>query len=259
MMLDGKVAVIHGAGGSVGRAVALAFARGGAHVVLCGLHRTSIDVVLAEVRATGGACETQVVDALNQDQVDAAMTSIRRHHGRLDISFNLVGLEDIQGIPLLELPLVDFLQPIERAMRSHHLTATAAARAMDKGGVILALTANCGRRPFAGVGGFGVACAAIEGLFRQLAIELGPRGIRTVCLMSAGSPDSASVREVFEIHAAADGIDLDAFERRAGAGTMLGHLPSLAEVADAAVLFASNGARAMTGVVANVTCGEIAD
>ena len=187
------------------------------------------------------------------------MTSVRQRHRRVDASFNLVGLEDIQGIPLLELPLVDFLQPVERAMRSHHITATAAARAMDNGGAILALTANCGRQPFANVGGFGVACAAIEGLYRQLAVELGPLRIRTACLMSAGSPDSIGVREVFETHAATEGIELAEFERRAGEGAMLRRLPSLAEVADVAVMFASNHARAMTGVIANVTCGELAD
>ena len=64
---------------------------------------------------------------------------------------------------------------IDNAMRTHFLTATAAARHMEPrgSGVILALTAQVARKPYVGSGGFGVACAAIEGLCRQLAIELG--------------------------------------------------------------------------------------
>jgi NAD(P)-dependent dehydrogenase (short-subunit alcohol dehydrogenase family) len=259
MLLAGKVAIIHGAGGSVGRSVSRSFASAGAHVVLCGRSLASLRPVLSEIRSSGGAGELAIVDALDQEQVDTAVEAVRRRHGRVDVSFSLVGLEDVQGVSIVDMSLRDFLHPIDRAMRSHFLTATAAARAMDNGGVILALTANCGRQPVAGVGGFGVACAAIAGLCRQLAVDLGPRGIRTICLLSAGSPDSVGVREVFKLHAANAGIDLAEFERRAGAGTMLGHLPSLADVAGAAVLLASDQARAMTGVVANVTCGEIAD
>lgn len=259
MLLNGKVVVIHGAGGSVGTAVARAFAKAGAHVVLSGRSEASLGRTLDAVRATGGLGESVIADAMDEDQVTAALASVRERHGRVDVSFNLVGLEDIHGLSMLELPYADFARPIERAVRSHHLTATAAARVMDDGGALLALIANCGRQPVGGVGGFGVACAAIEALWRQLAVELGPRGIRTVCLLSAGSPDSAGLREVLEIHAANKGITLADYERIAGEKSMLKRLPSLAEVADAAVLFASDGARAMTGAVANVTCGEIAD
>lgn len=258
-MLSGKIAIVYGAGGSVGAAVGRAFSRAGAHVVLCGRREATLTPVLATIHSAGGSGEIAVADALDAGQVDAVVESVHRRHGRLDISFNLVGLEDLQGTALLDMELGDFAHPIDRAMRTQFLTAKAAVQAMTAGGVILALTANCGRKPVSRVGGFGVACASIEALFRQLAVELGPRGIRTVCLLSAGSPDSAGVREVFELHAAKDGIGLAEFEARAATGTMLGHLPSTSEVADAAVMFASDHARAMTGVIANVTCGEIAD
>jgi NAD(P)-dependent dehydrogenase (short-subunit alcohol dehydrogenase family) len=109
------------------------------------------------------------------------------------------------------------------------------------------------------VGGFGVACAAIEGLARQLAGELGPRGVRVVTLRSAGSPDSPAVDEVFDLHAQEAGMSRAQFERGIAQRTLLKRLPKLAEVANAAVLVASSRASAMTGAVANVTCGEIVD
>src|SRR5260370_15171603 len=76
-------------------------------------------------------------------------------------------------------------------MKTQFLTTTAAARHMSKkgSGVILAITATPGRNFIPNSGSFGIACAAIEGLWRQLAGELGPQGIRVICLRSAGSPE----------------------------------------------------------------------
>jgi NAD(P)-dependent dehydrogenase (short-subunit alcohol dehydrogenase family) len=147
------------------------------------------------------------------------------------------------------------------AMHTHFLTATAAARHMakNKAGVILALTAQVSRKPFDSIGGFGVACAAIEGLFRQLAHEAGPQGIRVICLRSSGSPDTPGVREAMRIQAESTGISIEELEAKNAESTQLKRLPKLAEVADASVLLASDRAGIITGAVFNVTCGEIID
>jgi NAD(P)-dependent dehydrogenase (short-subunit alcohol dehydrogenase family) len=125
--------------------------------------------------------------------------------------------------------------------------------------VILALTAQVARKPYVASGGFGVACAAIEGLCRQLAVELGPRGIRVVALRSAGSPDAPGVSQAIAEHARSAGVSRETFEARIAEKTMLRRMPRMAEIADAAVLMASDRASAVTGAVLNVTCGEIAD
>ena len=77
--------------------------------------------------------------------------------------------------------------------------------------------------------------------------------------MSSGSPDSAGVSYAFDLLAKIEGVSRAEFERKMGADTLLGHLPSLAEVADAAVLMASDQARGMTSTMFNVTCGQIPD
>jgi len=110
-----------------------------------------------------------------------------------------------------------------------------------------------------GSGGFGVACAAIEGLWRQLAIELGPAGIRLVTLRSSGSPDAPGVAAAITEHARSAGVTLEAFEARIAEKTMLKHMPKMAEIANAAVLAASDQASSITAAVLNCTCGEIAD
>ena len=147
------------------------------------------------------------------------------------------------------------------AMRTHYLTATAVARHMirRRRGAILALTAQVARKPCVASGGFGVACAAIESLWRQLAVELGPSGIRLVTLRSSGSPDAPGVRDAVAEHARAAGVKREVFEARIAEKTMLKRMPLMAEIADAAVLVASDRASALTAAVVNVTCGEIAD
>jgi NAD(P)-dependent dehydrogenase (short-subunit alcohol dehydrogenase family) len=258
MILKGKVAVIYGAGGSVGSAVSRAFAAEGATVVLAGRTRGTLDKTAA---AIGHGAEVAPVDALDRAAVDAHADAVATKHGRIDISFNCIDLGDAQGEALSAMEEAKYRMPVETALRTQFYTATAAARHMEKhsSGVILMLTANAAVLPGNGQGGFGIACAAMEALSRQLACELGPKGIRCIVLRSAGSPDAAGVSAAFDIHAGLQGISRAEFDRKAGEGTMLRHLPSLAEVAGAAVIMASDHARAMTAAVANVTCGQLAD
>ncbi len=261
MLLEKKTAVIYGGAGAIGGAVAHAFAREGAHVFLAGRTKESLANVVEELRKDGGVADFAVVDALDKEGVERFQEDVVAAAGSLDISFNVIGLDDVQGAPLSAMAVTDFTSPIVTAMTTHFLTATTAARHMERNraGVILALTAQAGRIPCANVGGFGAACAAIEGFCRQLACEVRPRGVRVVCLRSAGSPDAPGVDEVFHRHAANRGMTREAFERNLAEQTLLKRLPMLAEVANAAVLAASDKASAITAAIINVTCGEIMD
>jgi 3-oxoacyl-[acyl-carrier protein] reductase len=261
MLLERKTAVIYGGAGAVGGAVAHAFAREGAHVFLAGRTKESLARVVGEIREEGGAADFAVVDALDKESIERFQDDVVKTAGSLHISFNLIGLEDVQGAPFTAMAERDFTTPIMTAVTTHFLTASAAARQMEKNhaGVILALTAQVARIAASNSGGFGVACAAIEGFCRQLASEVGANGVRVVCLRSAGSPDAPGVDEVFHYHAANEGISREAFEQGIAGRTLLKRLPRLAEVANAAVLMASDKASAVTGAVMNVTCGEVTD
>jgi 3-oxoacyl-[acyl-carrier protein] reductase len=107
------------------------------------------------------------------------------------------------------------------------------------------------------VGGFGVACAALEGVSRSLAPELGPKGIRVVCLRSTGSPES--IGEVLDLHADGTGMTRQEFIASLAEMTLLKRPASLAEVGNVAALMASDHASPMTGTVVNMTCGAIVD
>jgi NAD(P)-dependent dehydrogenase (short-subunit alcohol dehydrogenase family) len=260
-LLAGKNAVVYGAAGAMGAAISRAFALEGASVFLAGRNLDGVDAVGKEISAAGGRAFAARVDALDRASVEKHLGEVVRQHGGVDISFNLIGLGGRQGESLTAMNVDSFSEAVVTAMRTHYLTATAAARYMTlrRSGVILALTAQVARKPYLASGGFGVACAAIEGLWRQLAVELGPAGIRLVTLRSSGSPDAPGVRDAVAEHARAAGVSRETFEARIAEKTMLKRMPLMAEIANAAVLAASDRASALTAAVLNLTCGEIAD
>lgn len=261
MLLKNKSAVIYGAGGAIGGAVARAFAAEGATLYLAGRTQAKLDAIARSINDSGGKASTGQLDALDEQSVNSFLDRIVRETGGIDISFNAIGINDVQGAPLITMKYDQFAAPIRNAMASHFITATAVAKHMIKKGtgVILAITANVARKPYTNSGGFGVACAAIEGFCRQLAVETGRSGVRVICLRSAGSPDAPGVSEALDQHAQAEGVSRETFEYRFAESTMLKRLPLLKEIASAAVLMASDRASAVTAAVLNVTCGELAD
>jgi 3-oxoacyl-[acyl-carrier protein] reductase len=261
MLLENRTAVIYGAAGAVGGAIARAFARDGAIVYLAGRTREPLERLATAIDREGHSARVAPVDASDAGAVERHAEDIMKQTNGIDVSVNVVGLGDVQGTALTAIEPAQFIQPIAVAMHTHLLTTTAAARRMSKRGtgVILTVTAQAGRMPYPDTGGFGVACAALEALYRQLAAELGPRGVRVACVRSAGSPDAPGVDEVFRKHAANAGVSREAFEANIAERTLLKRLPRLAEVANVATLLASDRASAVTAAIANVTCGELTD
>jgi 3-oxoacyl-[acyl-carrier protein] reductase len=254
MLLDNKSAVVYGGGGSIGGAVARAFAREGARVFLAGRTRATLEEVAEAIRATGGAAETAEVDALDEQAVDRHADAVAAEAGGIDISFNLITHPHTHGTPLAEMAVDDFLAPLETAARTTFLTARAAARHMipRRSGVILAFGGPGDRsgpmRDYY-LGGTQVAFDAIETIRRQLATELGPHGIRVVTLASGGVPES--IPEGF------DGRE-EIVEMIEGQ-TLLGRAATLEDVGNAAVFAASDWARTMTAAIVNVSCGALID
>lgn len=97
MLLESKNAVIYGGGGSIGGAVARAFAREGAKVHLAGRTMESLEQVAEEIRAAGGVAQTAQVDALDETAVDEHAAAVAAGVGGIDISFNLISHGVVQG------------------------------------------------------------------------------------------------------------------------------------------------------------------
>jgi 3-oxoacyl-[acyl-carrier protein] reductase len=256
MLLRDTTAIVYGAGGSLGGAVARALARAGAMVFVTGRKLDRLKAVAADIAASGGKAEAAVVDALNAEAVNTFVADVVRKTAAVDISFNAIGLQDTQNVALTEMALEDFVRPVRIAMETQFITSTAAGRIMkgQGSGVILSLTATPGGIGYPHVGGFGPACCAIESFSRDLASELGPFGVRVVNIRSAGSPDSRVFKEAVEHNRE----QATGFIRKMTDDTMLKSLPAMADIANAAVFLASGLAAKITGVTLDVTCGTTA-
>jgi len=256
MLLNDKIAIIYGAGGSVGSTIAKAFAKAGAKVFLAGRKIQSVQKIADEIIAAGGVAVAASVDAMDEKAVNNHFADVVAQAGKVDISFNLIDLQVIQNMPLVDMQVADFVRPVTIAMQSHFLTGTAAARQMRKqgSGVILTLTATPGGIGYPGVAGFGPACCAMECFSKNLAAEMGSFGVRAVNIRSGGSPDSAVFKSAIENYPEEMKVVLSKME----ADTMLKKLPLMADVANLALFLASDLAGKITGVTVDVTCGTTA-
>jgi NAD(P)-dependent dehydrogenase (short-subunit alcohol dehydrogenase family) len=251
VLLEGKNAVIYGAGGSIGGAVARAFAREGAKVFLAGRTDAGLDAVAEQIRSAGGVARTARLDALDEKAVDDHADAVVAEAGSLDIAFNLISHDYVQGTPMAEMELDDYLGPVVSTVRTTFLTWRAAARHMvERGsGVILAFGGE--GHPIRGyyLGALQVALHAVESMRRQLALELGGRGVRVVTLRTGGVPEAIP-----------DGIrSRDVIAQGIERATMLGRAATLEDVGNVAAFVASDRARTMTAATVNVSGGALID
>ena len=268
MLLQNKSAIIYGAGG-VGSAIARAFALQGARVFLAGRTLAKVEAVANEIVKAGGTAEAAQVDALDERSVEQHADDVVRKAGRIDISFNSVGIpgervaeHNMQGVPFVRLPLDSFVEPITTYTRANFLTARAAARRMLDGkhsGAILMHTPEPARIGAKLLGGMAPAWAAMEALSRGLSSELASHGIRVVCLRTTGLPETHTIDVIFGVHAKALGIASAQFRAILEGMTHRNRSTSLAELANTAVFLASDLGTGMTGTVANLTGGIIVD
>ena len=251
MELDGKNAVIYGGGGSIGGAMARAFAREGAAVFLVGRTAGPLEAVAADIRAAGGTAETAVFDALDERAVDEHADAVAAQAGSLDISANVITHGDVQGTPIDEMDVEDYLRPVATAVRTTFLTVRAAARHMKRqgGGVILAFGGDGDPPPGYHLGGLQTAFAALEAMRRQVS----PSWLRTA---SASSRCERRRR----------GVDPGGLPRRRPDPPLARRVDaarpraiSLAEVGAIAAFVASDRARTMTAATVNVSAGSLMD
>jgi 3-oxoacyl-[acyl-carrier protein] reductase len=258
-LLTDRVAIVYGAG-PIGSSVALAFAAEGARVFVANRSESAGHALVAKIAAQGGSAESAKVDALDKESIEAFVDGVVETTGRLDISFNAVNVDrgGGQGTMMADLDYEEFALPIATYTKTQFLTANAATPHMVKqgSGVIMMITAIPSRMPVPGSVGFGVAWAAMEALCRTLAVELGPRGVRTICLHSTGSPETAdSIARTFNEDPAVMKKFMEGWTERSAQHQLLPQPTSLANVGAMAAFMASDNAGASTGSLANMSAG----
>jgi len=262
--LQDKNAVVFGAGGTIGAAVAKTFAAEGARVFLAGRTKAGLEALAKQISARGGDAHTAVVDVLDDAAVNQYIDGIVQERGRIDIILDVAGplAKDYgNGQNAVDLPVDAFMVPLTTMVRSRFITARAAARHMIKQhcGVIIFVTGSPARAHVPGATAIGAAFGAIETLTENLAFEVSPFGVRVVCLRTLANVDSRSIQDTMEHLAGQLGIT----KEQAIAGIMQSNFLKAAatvqDTANAAVLIASDAARMLTGTVVNATAGAALD
>jgi 3-oxoacyl-[acyl-carrier protein] reductase len=263
-VLQDKNAVVFGAGGSIGAAVAREFAAEGAVVFLAGRTKASLEAVAKQITASGGKARTAVIDTLDDASTNQYIDGIVEQAGRIDIVLDAAGplaKEYGNGKNAVDLPIEEFMVPMATMVRSRFITARAAARQMIKrrSGVIIFVTGSPARAHTPGVTAIGAAFGAIENLTENLAFEVSPFGIRVVCVRTLANTDSRSIQDTMDFLAGQLNITKDQAMRHIAQSSFLKVPATVQDTANAAVLIASDRARMLTGTVVNATAGAALD
>jgi 3-oxoacyl-[acyl-carrier protein] reductase len=263
-ILAGKRAIVVGAGGSAGAEIAREFAAEGAEVFLAGRTGSSLQETARQIAESGGHAHTAVVDALDEEAVDAYADQVADQAGRIDILVNTIGplARDYgNGKSIVDLPVAEFMVPLTTIVRSQFITARAAARHMarQRSGVIMFLTGSPAKPHVQGASAIGAAFGAIENFTRQLALELGTVGVRAVCLRTSAMPDTRTIRDTMHAIMADMNITEDQATERIADQTMLKVSPRARDTAAVAAFLVSDRAKMMTGTVLNSSAGATPD
>ncbi|MBL1076903.1 SDR family oxidoreductase [Nocardia sp. 2] len=249
MLLDNKTAVVYGAAGSIGSALAAGFAAEGANCFLVGRTAATLETVAGKIRADGGRAETAVVDALDAAAVHDHAAALVEKTGSLDISVNVISQDAIFG-PLAGIPVTDFAHSMSRLVTSQLITTQAAAKHMvaQESGVILFFGGSDYASRMPGLGTVQIGSDTIEALRRQWACELGPQNIRVLTLRTGGIPES--LPDIPQTEAAKQAMIESTLLERAATFADIGHVAAFA---------ASDRARSITDTQIDISCGAYAN
>ncbi len=261
--LAGKVAVIFGAGGEVGTAVAKELAAEGARLFLSG--RTGSRVrATADAISTDGQTAAVELDALDEEAVNRHVDDVVETAGRLDIVFNAMGPQPTEygnGTSTMDLPIEEFMLPITSIVPSAFITARAAARHMVEGGsgVLVFLSGTPSRGVAPNTSAIGAAFGAVESLTKSLAVELGPLGVRVVCVRSMGMAETRTMQQTYEMAATAMGVPKEKMAEIVTSRALLRRSPSLVDTAKLISFLVSDEASSITGAIVNSSAGQVLD
>ena len=251
-LLGRKCAVVFGAAGSIGAAVAKEFAAEGARVFLAGRTKDSLAAVAKQITNARGEAQTTVVDALDDAGVNRYMDGVAKQAGKINIAVDLTGplaSEYGNGKVAVELPVDEFMASLTTIVRSHFITARAAARHMikQKSGRIIPISSTAGQRGESWHTHYGASKGGIISLTKGLSSELARHGI-TVNSVAPGWVSTDMSNPV---------LDTKAGKKMAASAIPLGRAATAEEVAGPILFLASDLANFINGEVLNVNGGSV--
>jgi NAD(P)-dependent dehydrogenase (short-subunit alcohol dehydrogenase family) len=255
MLLQDKVVLVTGVGPGLGRSLCRAAAAEGAAVLAVARTTAVLEVVVEEIRASGGAASAVAGDVTSRADCERIADAAQREHGRLDgivnSAFSVGALGAFPDVDLddwrhaLEVNLFGALQLLQCALPLLE---------RDGGGAIVSVNTMSSVGPMKGQGAYGASKAALEFAMRQLAVDLGSRGIRCNTVY-CGPMRGPNLDDAMEKWAERRGVTYDEIVAAVSAVIAQGRIPSDADVAPAVLLLLSDAARVVTGTSFHATGG----
>jgi NAD(P)-dependent dehydrogenase (short-subunit alcohol dehydrogenase family) len=257
LLLKDKIALVSGAGAGTGRAIAMAFAREGADLVLAARHASSWEPIAEEVRGLGRRALGVEADITSAADREALLAASLAEYGRIDIlannAFAMGRMENMVGGNIEATWKVPFKVNLFGTLALSELVGRSMCE--TGGGAIVMLASMAGRKAQAGMVAYGASKAALMFAARGLATELGPHGVRVNCVVPSHI-DGPNLRVYFKMEAEARGISEEDVYRETAAEGVLTHVCTAAEVAECVLFLASPMASAVTGQSLDVNCGQ---
>ena len=191
MRLQGKNAVVTGAGSGIGRAIAIGYAREGARVVAGDIDASTAGATAGTIRAAGGECIAVAVDVAVKAEVDALFAAALDACGRIHVLVSVPGISTTRAF--LDLPEEEWDRVLDVSLKGHYLCGQAAARHMAErgGGAIVNISSICDEVAQASYSHYVASKGGVRMLTKAMAMELAGHGIR-VNAIAPGPTDTGS-------------------------------------------------------------------
>lgn len=234
----GKVAIITGGGGDIGRAVAVTLAKQGAKLFVVDVNGQAIEATLNAVREVGGTAEGMTADVSDPEQVEAYAQKAVDTFGGIDLFFNNAGIEG-PAAPITDYPVEAFDKVLSVNVRGVFLGLKYVLPHMKPGGAVVNTSSVAGLIGSPGLVGYIASKHAVIGITRTAALEQAERNVR----VNAVCPAPIQGRMMTSIETNVGATEEDAFK-----GTVpMGRYGTPQEVANLTVMLLSDEASFMTG------------
>lgn len=243
--LQGKTALVTGAGAGLGQACAIAFARAGANVSICDVNQDLLDILKIQLENEGAKVHSALCDVSQTDQVDAFFKGTIATLGGIDVSLNNAGIASTLR-PLAETTEEDYERVMGVNLKGTWLCMRAALRHMEPrgSGVIINMASAMSKKSFPGSGFYTTSKHAVAGLTKNTAVEYADKGIRINAICPGNILTPLLQNAVSE-----------ELRQQLADGHPMKRLGYPAEVANCAVFLASDASSFMTGALLAVDGG----